>query len=62
MGNGVQIVDTNMPLSEADDKDDYGRPHVEPKGSRTYLDPEEMKPSERFKKMVKHLSYESRKS
>ena len=38
MGNGVQIVDTNMPLSEANDKDDYGRPHVDPKGSRTYID------------------------
>jgi len=32
--------------------DDYGRPHVDPKGSRTYLDPEEMKPSNRFKKMA----------
>ena len=53
MGNGVQIVDTNMPLSEGEkETDDYGRPHVEPKGSRTYLDPEEMLPSNRFKKMA----------
>ena len=90
MGNGVQIVDTNMPLSEGEkevdgadtdyakrrkegddyyedpdyykeekDTDDYGRPHVDPKGSRTYLDPEEMKPSERFKKMVNKNENES---
>ena len=90
MGNGVQIVDTNMPLSEGEkevdgadtdyakrrkegddyyedpdyykeekDTDDYGRPHVDPKGSRTYLDPEEMKPSERFKKMVSKNENES---
>ena len=110
MGNGVQIVDTNMPLSEtlpvgqknvfhhigigylkgfdrqhsltkdelevlgkrivkqlykgniekakakfikeADDKDDYGRPHVDPKGSRTFLEPDEMMPYNRFKKMT----------
>ena len=37
---------------EGDETDDYGRPHVDPKGSRTYMDPEEMKPSNRFKKMT----------
>ena len=52
MGSGVDIVDTNMPLSEADDKDDYGRPHVDPKGSRTFLEPDEMQPHIRFKKMA----------
>ena len=52
MGSGVDIVDTNMPLSEADDKDDYGRPHVDPKGSRTFLEPDEMLPHIRFKKMA----------
>ena len=76
MGNGVQIVDTNMPLSEdaeedakndADyeagwhddprqdedlETDDYGRPHVDPKGSRTFLEPDEMLPHNRFKKMT----------
>lgn len=78
MGNGVQIVDTNMPLSEDaeedakndadyeagwhddprqdEDKDketdDYGRPYVDPKGSRTFLEPDEMLPHNRFKKMT----------
>ena len=52
MGNGVQIVDTNMPLSEDKETDDYGRPHVDPKGSRTFLEPDEMLPHNRFKKMV----------
>ena len=111
MGNGVQIVDTNMPLSEADkfagsdpkagstikgrgfdwkkekdgadtdyakrrkegddyyedpdyykeekDTDDYGRPHVDPKGSRTFLEPDEMLPHNRFKKMVNKNENES---
>ena len=52
MGNGVQIVDTNMPLSEDKETDDYGRPHVDPKGSRTFLEPDEMLPHKRFKKMA----------
>jgi len=40
----------------ADETDDYGRPHVDPKGSRTYLsdkDIEDMKPSNRIAKMAK---------
>ena len=45
---------SNLPgLEEADDKDDYGRPHVDPKGSRTYIDPEDMLPSKRFKDLMK---------
>ena len=43
-------------LSEAKEKDsetdDYGRPFVDPKGSRTYMDPDEMMPAARFKKMM----------
>ena len=43
-------------LSEAKEKDpetdDYGRPFVDPKGSRTYMDPDEMTPAARFKKMM----------
>ena len=43
-------------LSEAKEKDpetdDYGRPFVDPKGSRTYMDPDEMTPYARFKKMM----------
>ena len=35
-----------------EDTDDYGRPHVDPKGSRTFLEPDEMKPHNRFKKMA----------
>ena len=42
-----------------DEKDDYGRPFVDPKGSRTYLsdkEREDMKPSSRFlKKMMDRL-------
>ena len=34
------------------EKDDYGRPFVDPKGSRTYMDPDEMTPYARFKKMM----------
>ena len=48
-GNGVQIVDTNMP----DETDDYGRPVVDPKGSRTFLEPDEMLPHNRFKDLMK---------
>ena len=45
---------TNFPgVDEADDKDDYGRPHVDPKGSRTYIEPEDMLPSKRFKDLMK---------
>ena len=51
-GDMVQVLDTNIPMSEADDKDDYGRPHVDPKGSRTFLEPDEMLPHNRFKKMT----------
>ena len=47
-GNGVNIVDTNMP----DETDDYGRPHVDPKGSRTFLEPDEMLPHNRFKDLM----------
>ena len=32
--------------------DDYGRPFVDPKGSRTYMDPDEMSPAARIKKMM----------
>ena len=43
-------------LSEAKEKDpetdDYGRPFVDPKGSRTYMDPDEMTPYARFKKLM----------
>ena len=53
-GEGVNVESqTNFPgLDEADDKDDYGRPHVDPKGSRTFLEPDEMLPHNRFKKMA----------
>ena len=37
---------------EEKDTDDYGRPHVDPKGSRTFLEPDEMLPHNRFKKMA----------
>jgi len=37
---------------EGDETDDYGRPHVDPKGSRTFLEPDEMLPHNRFKKMT----------
>ena len=43
-------------LSENKEKDtetdDYGRPFVDPKGSRTYMDPDEMTPAARAKKMM----------
>ena len=43
-------------LSENKEKDsetdDYGRPFVDPKGSRTFLEPDEMLPHNRFKKMM----------
>ena len=53
MGDQVKILDTNMPLSEGEkETDDYGRPHVDPKGSRTFLEPDEMLPHNRFKKMT----------
>ena len=42
----------DIPDSE---KDDYGRPFVDPKGSRTFMDPDEMKPFNRFKKMMDKL-------
>lgn len=48
-GSGVQIVDTNMP----DETDDHGRPVVDPKGSRTFLEPDEMLPHNRFKDLMK---------
>lgn len=48
---GIEIIDSN--LDEADDKDDYGRPHVDPKGSRTYIEPEDMLPHNRFKDLMK---------
>lgn len=38
-----------------DETDDYGRPFVDPKGSRTFLEPGEMKPFNRFKKMMDKL-------
>lgn len=40
-------------LKEDDETDDYGRPHVDPKGSRTYIEPEDMLPSKRFKDLMK---------
>ena len=40
---------------EEDEKDDYGRPHVDPKGSRTFLDPDELKPHKRFEKMARGI-------
>ena len=52
-GDMVQILDTNIPMSEGEkETDDYGRPHVDPKGSRTFLEPDEMLPHNRFKKMA----------
>ena len=42
----------DIPDSE---KDDYGRPFVDPKGSRTFMDPDEITPSARFKKMMDKL-------
>ena len=53
-GEGIDVESqTNFPgVDEADDKDDYGRPHVDPKGSRTFLEPDEMLPHNRFKKMA----------
>jgi len=42
----------DIPDSE---KDDYGRPFVDPKGSRTFMEPDEMKPFNRFKKMMDKL-------
>ena len=43
-------------LSEAKEKnpetDDYGRPFIDPKGSRTYMDPDEMTPAARARKMM----------
>ena len=42
----------DIPDSE---KDDYGRPFVDPKGSRTYMDPDEMTPAARIKKMMDKL-------
>ena len=43
-------------LSENKEKDsetdDYGRPFVDPKGSRTYMDPDEMSPAARIKRMM----------
>ena len=43
-------------LSENKEKDsetdDYGRPFVDPKGSRTFLEPDEMTPAARIKKMM----------
>ena len=43
-------------LSENKEKDsetdDYGRPFIDPKGSRTFLEPDEMAPAARFKKMM----------
>jgi len=41
-------------LKEDEEKtDDYGRPYVDPKGSRTYIDPEDMTPAARAAKMLK---------
>jgi len=52
----AENVDDNIPDSK---KDDYGRPFVDPKGSKTYLsdkEREDMKPSSRFlKKMMDRL-------
>jgi len=42
----------DIPDSE---KDDYGRPFVDPKGSRTFMDSDEITPSARFKKMMDKL-------
>ena len=44
---------------EGKETDDYGRPHVDPKGSRTFLEPDEMLPHNRFKKMVNKNENES---
>ena len=41
-------------LHEDDDEtDDYGRPYVDKKGSRTYVDPKDMTPAARAAKMIK---------
>jgi len=38
---------------DEEETDDYGRPYVDPKGSRTYIDPEDMTPAARAAKMLK---------
>ena len=38
---------------DEEETDDYGRPYVDPKGSRTYIDPEDMTPAARVSKMLK---------
>jgi hypothetical protein len=59
--NGIIIdetsIDSELDLDDyntevEEETDDYGRPHVDPKGSRTFLEPDEMLPHNRFKKMT----------
>jgi len=54
MQNGIIVDETSIDneLQEKEETDDYGRPHVDPKGSRTFLEPDEMLPHNRFKKMA----------
>ena len=47
-----RVQDKNADLREEKETDDYGRPYVDPKGSRTFLEPDEMSPHSRFKKMA----------
>jgi len=47
-----QLRGTKNEDAEEKETDDYGRPYVDPKGSRTFLEPDEMSPHSRFKKMA----------
>ena len=38
---------------DEEEKDDYGRPHVDKKGSRTYIDPKDITPAARAAQMLK---------
>ena len=49
---GEEELTENIDDIPDSEKDDYGRPFVDPKGSRTYMDPDEMMPAARFKKMM----------
>ena len=56
-GSTIQGTGFNAPRQKSKSKkstelDDYGRPFVDPKGSRTYMDPDEMTPAARARKMM----------
>ena len=48
-GDEEELAEVKEKDSETDD---YGRPFVDPKGSRTFLEPDEMTPAARIKKMM----------